>query len=247
MVPDEEIQAGETQPAETPVEPVIEETPAAEVPDEAKTEPLFEDVPAAVPVAESGDIAETPVKKSFWSKVLPWVIVAAVFFLGGMATIFFAVHQPAKQAAATAAEDAAQQISTLTSELEIANNKLTDVQAELDTTAGDLSTAQATIEEQTAELTRSNQIRVAYKFLADVNAARTALQSLDVNASRQSITFARTDLADLQATGLSEDSTSGFAALLDEALNNLSEPDLLKSRDALNNLYSGLLTLINNL
>ena len=88
---------------------------------------------------------------------------------------------------------------------------------------------------------------MVYKFIADVNLARVKLETLDVNSSRQAINFAKADLAELQATGIDPDAISGFSASLDEANTNLGQPDLLKSREALNTLYSSLLLLVNNL
>lgn len=247
MIPNEEIQAGESQPAETPVEPVVEETPTTEVSEEAKTEPLFEDAPSVMPVAEASDIAEKPAKKSFWDKILPWVIVAVVFFIGGLATIFFTLYQPAKEAATAAAEKATQQISSLTTDFDKAKSDLSGVQAELDSVKTELTTANATIDEKTAELAKTNQLKTVYKFIADVNAARAVLERLDVDSSRQAINFAKADLADLEATGIDANSIAGFASLLDEADKKLSESDLLKSRELLNTLQNNLQFLINNL
>lgn len=218
MEPKEEIKSGETPAVE---QPVVEPT---------KTE-----------------VKPAPAKKSFWSKILPWVIVAVVFYLGGLATIFFAVYQPAKDAAAAAAVDADRQITELTDKVAQAEIDMAAVQTELDTAKADLTAAQTTITDQTVELAKISQMKIAYKFLVDVNGARAALEKLDTNTALQSINFAKADLAELQTTEIDDASISGFGDLLDTATSKMAEPDLLNSRDALDTLYSNLLNLVNNL
>lgn len=244
MEPSEEIRAeesplepvAESKAEETPVKPIEEiQTEDSRVVEEPKPEPV------------KTDIVETPKKKSFWSKVLIWFLVALVFFIGGVATLFFVVYQPAKEAAKAAAETSAQKITSLTENFDKAIKQFGAAQTELDVTKGELMAAQSQIEDLTTELANANQLEMVYKFIADVNLARVKLETLDVNSSRQAINFAKADLADLQATGIDPDSISGFSASLDEANTNLSQPDLLKSREALNNLYSSLLLLVNNL
>lgn len=218
MEPKEEIKPGETPAVEQPViEPV-----------KAEVEPA-------------------PAKKSFWSKILPWVIVAVVFYLGGLATIFFAVYQPAKDAAAAAAADADIQITELTDKVAQAEIDTAAVQTELDTAKADLTAAQTTIADQTAQLAKIKQMEIVYKFLVDVNGARAALEKLDTNTALQSINFAKADLTELQTTEIDAASLSGFGDLLDTAISKMAEPDLLTSRDALDTLYSNLLNLVNNL
>ena len=124
---------------------------------------------------------------------------------------------------------------------------MVQAQTDLDVTKGELKAAETAIEDLTVELANANQLKMVYKFIADVNLARVKLETLDVNSSRQAINFAKADLAELQATGIDPDAISGFSASLDEANTNLSQPDLLKSREALNTLYSSLLLLVNNL
>jgi len=46
-------------------------------------------------------------KKTFWSKLLTWVIVAVLFYIGGLATLYFALYQPNMEAAKTAAAEQA--------------------------------------------------------------------------------------------------------------------------------------------
>jgi cytoskeletal protein RodZ len=205
---------------------------------------------AETPAAETAatpEVKPAPTKKSFWSKILPWVIVAVIFFLGGVATIYFALYQPAVNTAKADAAAAEQQIAELSDKVGQAEIDTAAIQTELDTAKTDLTAAQTTIAEQTTELAKSNQVKVAYKFLLDVNAARAALEKLDTNTALQAINFAKVDLADLQATNIDAAATTGFADRLDEAANNITEPDLLKSRDALDTLYSSLLLLVNNL
>lgn len=223
MEPKEEIKPGET--------PAVEQS--------AVEQPVVEPTPEGVKPA--------PAKKSFWSKILPWVIVAVVFYLGGLATIYFAVYQPAKEAAAAAASTAETTIAELTEKAGQSEINAASIQTELDTAKADLTAAQTAIAEQTAELAKTNQMKIVYKFLVDVNGARAALEKLDTNTALQSINFAKADLTDLQATAIDAASLSGFTDLLDTASSKISEPDLLESRSALDTLYSNLLNLVNNL
>lgn len=204
------------------------------------------ETPAAEPASQE-ELKPAPAKKSFWSKLLPWVIVAVVFFLGGIATIYFALYQPAVNTAKADAAAAEQQIAELTDKVGQSEIDTAAIQTELDTTKADLTAAQTTITEQTVELAKTNQLKVAYKFLLDVNAARAALEKLDTNTALQAINFAKADLAELQTTDIDAAAMTGFADRLDEAASNISSPDLLKSRDALDTLYSSLLLLVNNL
>jgi cytoskeletal protein RodZ len=201
------------------------------------------------PAVESvkAEVKPAPAKKSFWSKLLPWVIVAVVFYLGGLATIFFAVYQPAKNAAAAAAADADKQITELTDKVAQAEIDISTVRTELDTMKADLTAAQTTIADQTTQLAKIKQMEIVYKFLVDVSGARAALEKLDTNTALQSINFAKADLTELQATEIDAASLSGFGELLDTATSKISEPDLLTSRSALDTLYSNLLNLVNNL
>lgn len=219
----------QSTPQETPaVEPAVV-VPAASEPVEVKTEPA---------------------RKSFWMKMLPWAIVALVFFLGGMALIYFTLYQNATDAV----KAADMKVAGLQSELSQVQGKLTteketsgNLQTELDGVKAELTTAQGMIETQTAEILKAQQLQTIYKFLADVNTARAVLESLDVNSTRQAINFAKADLVELEATGIEAASISGFKDRLDEAETKLGEPDLLTSRAALNTLYQNILLLIDNL
>lgn len=244
MEPSEETRAEESplEPAAgnqaevTPVKPIEEiQTEDSPVVEEPKPEPV------------KTEVVETPKKKSFWSKVLTWFIIVLVFFIGGVATLYFVVYQPAREAAKAAAETSAQKITSLTENYNQAIKQFGTAQTDLDVTKGELKAAETAIEDLTVELANANQLKMVYKFIADVNLARVKLETLDVNSSRQAINFAKADLAELQATGIDPDAISGFSASLDEANTNLGQPDLLKSREALNTLYSSLLLLVNNL
>jgi hypothetical protein len=203
-------------------QPVVEQ-PAAE------QQPVVEQ-PVIEPV--KSEVEPSPAKKTFWSKVLPWVIVALLFFIGGLATIFFTLYQPLK----TELNTAKATITELTDEVAKAK-----IDKEL------LTAAQTTIAEQKTAVANANQKTIVYKFLVDVNAARVALEKGDTNSALQAINFARTDLTDLKATNLDAAALSGFAARLDDASKNITEPTLSKSRQALDTLFSNLLLLVNNL
>ncbi len=211
---------------------------ASEVKAEVKTKPLR---------------APTP-KKSFWGKALPWAIVALVFYLGGLATIFFAVYQPARNEAAAAAASAEQEIAALNDQVSQLELQKSQVQSELDSaraslvdTQEELTTAQVTIEEQQTEVANANIKRLAYKLLGNINSARAALEKRDTDSARQALNFAGSDLAELEEAGLEVEALSGFADRVDEAVTNLNEITLQKSRAALDTLYTNLLLLVDNL
>lgn len=232
--------------------PAVEESVAEPVVD--TTAPVVDVKPEEKPGEKREPLRAPAAQKTFWSKALPWVIVALVFYLGGLATIFFAVHQPAKKAAEAAAATAVEEIASLNNEVSQLELQKSQVQNELDTTRGnlvdtqeDLTAAQATIEEQLTEVSNANVKRLAYKFLGNINSARAALEKLDTASARQALNFAKTDLAEMEASGLAADALSGFTERLDEAITNLTETGLDKSRAALDTLYANLLLLVDNL
>ena len=260
MEPEEELKPQENP---EPVEPALEAQPV-----EGETIPIAE--PAAEPVAEvvpepavapeaQAEVKREPlraplVKKSFWSKALPWVIVALVFYLGGLATIYFAVYQPAKKAAAAAAASAEQEIAALNNQVSQLELQKSQVQSELDTARGnlvdtqeELTAAQVTIEEQLSDVANANIKRLAYKLLGNVNSARAALEKRDTDSARQALNFASTDLSELEGAGLAAEALSGFADRVNDAVTNLNEITLQKSRAALDTLYTNLLLLVDNL
>ena len=240
------------------VETTGEEIPAAEV-----AEPVVEDV-AGLPAAASLGTAprqlvgEPHPKKKFWSKVLPWVIVAALFYLGGLATIFFALYQPQKQAdtaaiaelsasATAAAEADANKIIDLTNDYNQALKQYSDAQAELDLTKAELEANRTIVMDKDAELAAVKLSNLAYKFLVDVSSARIAIEKQDTATARQAINFAKADLEELKSTNVTADVLSGFAEKLNEASSNLTLSGIEKSRSALDSLYSNLLLFIGNL
>ncbi len=262
MEPEEELKPQEIPQNEEPVqepEPVeFESAPMEEV----VTEPVIETEPETVTEVEPSiktEVKREPLrspaaKKSYWNKALPWVIVALVFFLGGLATIYFALYQPVKQAALTAANTAQQEISSLNNQVSQLEVQKSLVQSELDTTRGelvdtqeDLAAAQATIEEQVTDVANAKVKRVAYQLLGNINSARAALEKLDTASARQALNFAKADLAELESAGIEADALAGFADRLDEALANLNEAGLEKSRAALVTLNSNVLLLVANL
>jgi len=197
-------------------------------------------------------------KKTFWSRVLPWVIVALLFYLGGLATLYFALYQPKVEAlkaaaaeqtalADAAAEADAARIIDLTNDYNQALKQYQDAQAELDTVKGELETANSMVADQDAELTIITNKNIAYKLLVDVSAARTALEQNDIATVRQAINFARADLEELKKTDVTPDVLAGLAEKLNDASSNLTLTGIEKSRAALDSLYTNLLSLIENL
>ena len=204
-----------------------------------------EDRPAEnKPVVE---IVPTPVaNKGIFDRALPWVIVAIVFFLVGALLTWFVVYQPKAQEFAAAqtkiTESAAmadEKIATMQTSLDAANAKLA-------TANENLTSAQATIEEQTALLAKTELLKVIYKFQSDVNVARASLSKLDTASSRQALSFLAADLAELEKAGLDPDSLSGFKTKIESAQANL-ETDPGQTLADLETIYSNLLLLINNL
>lgn len=252
-VQDAEQAVSETLPADEPIAEPVAET-IAEPTAEAPIDPVIATLPAVKTGVKHEPLRAPAAKKSFWSKVLPWVIVALVFYLGGLATIYFALYQPAKQAAAAAASAAEQEMTSLNNQVSQLEIQKSQVQSELDATRGtlvdaqeDLSAAKATIEEQLTDVANANIKRLAYKLLGNINSARAALEKRDTDSARQALNFAKTDLTDLEGAGLDADALSGFTDRLDEAVTNLGELTLQKSRTALETLYTNLLLLVDNL
>jgi hypothetical protein len=235
MKPEEEnTTTGASQPAEP-----VEEKPAS----------------GAMPRMQVG---QPHPKKSFGAKVLPWVIVALLFYIGGLATVYFALYQPkvealktavaeeSAQADAAADEDAAK-IIELTNDYNQALKQYQDAQSELDLTRAELDGAKATIADQSAQIEKLNTENLAYKFLVDVSTARTALELEDTATARQAINFAKMDLDALKKTNLTTDVLAGLAEKLNDASSNLTLTGMDKARDALDTLYTNMLSLIQNL
>ena len=231
---EESIASGAAQPAEP-----VEEKPAA----------------GALPRVQVG---QPHPKKSFGAKALPWVIVALLFYIGGLATLYFAFYQPkvealksaaaeeSSQAEAAADEDAAK-IIQLTNDYNQALKQYQDAQSELDLTRAELDGAKATIADQSTQIEKLNTKNLAYKFLVDVSSARTALELEDTATARQAVNFAKSDLEALKKTDLTADVLAGLAEKLNDASSNLTLTGMDKARDALDTLYTNLLSLIQNL
>ncbi len=264
MEPEEELKPQETPQPEEPAQKLEPESVLSESTplEEAETEPVVETeaVPAAVvepamkPEVKLEPLRSPAAKKGVWNKALPWVIVALVFYLGGLATIYFALYRPAVMEAETAAETAKAEITSLNDQLSQLELQKSLVQSELDTTRSelvntqeDLATAQGTIEEQVSSVANANIRRLAYKLLANINTARVALENADVAAARQALNFAKGDLAELEGTDVESDALSGFADRMEEAITNLTEEGLETSRAALESLFAKLLLLVANL
>ena len=186
-------------------------------------------------------------KQSFGSKLLTWLVVAAVFFLAGMVTFYFTRYQPLKIAADKAAADSSAKISSLTADYNQALKQYRDAQTELDLTKGELKAFQSTEEDLQNEVATIQKTNITYKFLVDVSSARLALEKEDTAAARQAINFARADLKALEATDVEKDALSGFAEKLDAASANLSLTGMESAKAALDELYANLLLLVDHL
>lgn len=191
---------------------------------------------------EKAEVKSVTQKKVFFNRALPWVIVAIVFFLVGALLTWFLIYQPKVEELAAAQTDLAAAAENATS----LQGQIDSLSGELSTAKDNLTTAQTTIDSQTTEIARLEQLSVIYKFQADVNAARATLSKLDPASSKQALSFVSADLADLESTNVDPDALSGFKAKIEEADANL-ESDPQKSLDAMETLYSNLLLLINNL
>lgn len=177
--------------------------------------------------------------KTFGAKVLPWLIVALVFFIGGMAVIYFTLYQP--------------KLSALKADLQASEVQLTDVSDKLASAETDLAlaetnleTAEGTIVDLTDQLIAADLFGSIYKFQADVNAARVALLKLDPASSLQALNFIKEDLSELEIKELDPDAIAGFRERIAEAEANL-EKDPAKSLAALDTLYNNLVFLISNI
>lgn len=270
MQPDEELTPKENAATGDPApeNPAIESTPVEDaewtpettaegtVANETVTEPASEK--PATGMLPRLQVGQPHPKKTFGSRLLPWVIVALLFYVGGLATIYFALHQPKVEALqTTAAEEAAlakasaendaARIVVLTDDYNQALKQYQQAQAELDLAKGELDAAKVTIADQESELARLAKSNITYKFLMHVSSARTALEQQDTATARQAINLAKTDLDELKQTDVTADILAGFAEKLNEASSNLTPTGMEKSRTALDTLYTNLLLLIENL
>ena len=183
--------------------------------------------------ADAGAVAETT-KKGLVDRALPWVITGLVCFLVGALLTYFLIYQPKANALKTAQAD-----------LAAATEKASQLQTELNTAQSDLSSAQATIEEQAQNLLDSAKYGLIYKFQADVNAARTSLAMHEPTSARQALGYASDDLTELEKAGLDADTLNGFKEKIESANGDLvTSPD--DALDTLKTLHEDLLYLITN-
>jgi len=196
-----------------------------------KKETIVEDSPAvekkAVETKTETKAVEKP-KKTFWQLILPWVIVALVFFLGGAALIYFTMYTDVKTELASVKEGSAQLMT-----------KLSATEIDLEKATNDLASNQASLTEATTALTKAQTLEALYKFEADANAARAALLDNDPASARVIMTKLSEDLTALQATDVSPDLLSGIQPRLDTALQNL-ETEPRTAIDALDTLVENL-------
>lgn len=177
--------------------------------------------------------------KSFGAKVLPWIIVALVFFIGGMALIYFTLYQPKNSTMKADLQASEAQLTSV-------SDKLAAAETDLALSETNLETANTTVTDLTDQLLAADLFGSIYKFQADVNAARVALLKLDPASSLQALNFIKTDLAELKLKDLDPAAIAGFKERISEAEANL-ENDPAKSLSALDTLYNNLVFLISNL
>ncbi len=196
-----------------------------------KKETIVEDSPEvekkAVETKNETKQVEKP-KKTFWQLVLPWVIVALVFFLGGASLIYFTMYTDVKTELASVKEGSAQLMT-----------KLSATEIDLQKATSELATTQASLTEATTALTKSQTLAILYKFQADTNATRAALLDNDPSSARIAMTTLSEDLAALQTTAVNPELLAGIQPRLDTALQYLeTEPRM--AIDALDTLSENL-------
>ena len=192
-------------------------------------------VDTSSPKSETQPVVETSAKPGFFKRILPWCIVAVVFFIGGMCLIYFTMVTKLNASLKTSTDQAAQ----LTEQLSASDLDLQKAQTEL-------STANTSLADANNSLTSSEILKILYKFQADVNLARYSLLNLDPSTAKQALNLANEDLKDLSATTISPDSIAGLQPQIDSALSNV-ESDPAKSANALATLYTNLLLISDNL
>lgn len=173
-------------------------------------------------------------KRTFAQAVLPWFLVAILFFLLGAGMVYFTLYQKANTALATANT----QVTDLTTQL-------SGVQVDLEKAKTDLNTTQLSLTDTQTQLEAAKISTLLYKLQTDVNAARVGVLKLDPSFARQALTFASADLTDLSQTSIGADKLTGLQERIDTALTNL-ESDPQKAIDALDTLYTNLLLISGN-
>jgi len=173
-------------------------------------------------------------KRSFGQVVLPWFLVAIVFFLVGAGLVYFTIYQNASKDLAASNT----QVSDLTSQL-------SEAQVDLEKAKTDLNTTQLSLTDTQTQLEAAKITTLLYKLQTDVNAARVGVLKLDPSFARQALNFASADLSDLSQTTIGADKLAGLQERIDTALTNL-ESDPQKAIDALDTLYTNLLLISGN-
>ena len=173
-------------------------------------------------------------KRSFGQLVLPWFLVAILFFLLGAGMVYFTMYKNVSEELATAKT----QVTDLTTQLSSA-------QVDLEKAKTDLNTAQLSLTDTQSQLETEKISTLLYKLQTDVNAARVGVLKLDPSFARQALNFATTDLNDLSQTSIGADKLTGLQQRIDTALTNL-ESDPQKAIDALDTLYTNLLLISGN-
>jgi hypothetical protein len=184
---------------------------------------------------ESARVSEPASKPGFFKRILPYVIVAVVFFIAGAGLIFFTLYTNSQTALAAANNDVSK-----------TNEQLSAANIDLQKAKTDLSVSQSALADANNSLNKSEQFAILYKFQADVNIARTSLARQDPSSARQALTIASADLAELQKTGIAADNIAGLQPQLDLAVTNL-ETDIQKAASAMDTLYTNLLLISSNI
>jgi len=151
-------------------------------------------------------------KPTFGQKVLPWIIVALVFFLGGASLIYFTLYRTAK-ADLLAMNESAAKLTT----------NLTTCQADLTTANDNLSAAQATLTQNSVDLNRQQKLAILYKIQADANAARAALLDGNLFSAGLKMALLADDIAKMKSTDFTAEEISGLQSRLDTVQQNLPD------------------------
>lgn len=184
--------------------------------------------------AQAEPKTEKKEKKTFLQIVLPWLIVAVVFFLGGVSTLYFTVYRTTKAELDAAKAEVVQSAA----DLDTAN-------ADLQQAKTDLADAQAALSEKTTALTKAETLELLYKFQADVNDARASLLNNDPSSARLMMASIAGDLSELQKTDIDAQSLTGLQPRIDTALQYL-ESDPQTAIESLRTLSTNLSVLIEN-
>ena len=119
--------------------------------------------PASQPGSET-TAPQAPAKPGFFKRALPWVIVAAAFFLAGACLVYFTLYTRANN-----------DYKTSQTENETLTEKLSASDVDLQKAKTELSTAQASLAEANNSATQASKLSILYKFQSDINLARVSL------------------------------------------------------------------------